>query len=131
MRSLVNRALQMQLALVLLVLVMAAPQARAAGELRGNEQVASVIEQFILSGHADLSSQVDKERLFQIFTFYHDRDFKPIWTRDSGPKTKAKVLLKALKGRATMASTRPNTPSPTSRCASIRPTRRNWPSSTC
>lgn len=97
MRNLVNRALQMQLALVLLMLVMAAPQARAQGELRGNEQVASVIEQFITSGHADLSSQVDKERLFQIFTFYHDRDFKPIWTRDSGPKTKAKVLLQALK----------------------------------
>jgi L,D-transpeptidase YcbB len=97
MRSLVNRALQMQLVLVLLLLVMAAPQARAAGELRGNEQVASVIEQFITSGHANLSSQVDKERLFQIFTFYHDRDFKPIWTRDSGPKTKAKVLLQALK----------------------------------
>jgi L,D-transpeptidase YcbB len=77
---------------------MAAPQARAQGELRGNEQVASVIEQFILSGHADLSSQVDRERLFQIFTFYHDRDFKPIWTRDSGPKSKAKVLLNALKG---------------------------------
>ena len=49
MRSLVDRALRIQLALVLLVLVMAAPQARAAGELRGNEQVASVIEQFILS----------------------------------------------------------------------------------
>ena len=97
MRSLVNRALQMQLALVLLLLVMAAPQSRAAGELRGNEQVASVIEQFITSGHVDLSSQVDKERLFQIFTFYHDRDFKPIWTRDSGPKSKAKVLLQALK----------------------------------
>jgi L,D-transpeptidase YcbB len=98
MRNLVNRALQIQLALVFLVLVMAAPQARAQGELRGNEQVASVIEQFILSGHADLSSQVDRERLFQIFTFYHDRDFKPIWTRDSGPKSKAKVLLNALKG---------------------------------
>ncbi|HSM19786.1 MAG TPA: hypothetical protein VK844_05400, partial [Hyphomicrobiales bacterium] len=97
MRNLVNRALQMRLALVLLMLVMAAPQVRAAGELRGNEQVASVIEQFITSGHADLSSQVDKERLFQIFTFYQDRDFKPIWTRDSGPKTKAKVLLQALK----------------------------------
>jgi L,D-transpeptidase YcbB len=82
---------------VILALVLAMPQARAAGELRGNEQVASVIEQFITSGHANLSSQVDGERLFQIFTFYHDRDFKPIWTRDSGPKTKARVLLEALK----------------------------------
>jgi L,D-transpeptidase YcbB len=97
MRSLVNWALQLRLALVLVMLAVAVPQARAQGELRGNEQVASVIEQFILSGHANLSNEVDKERLFQIFTFYHDRDFKPIWTRDSGPKTKAKVLLQALK----------------------------------
>jgi L,D-transpeptidase YcbB len=97
MRSLVDWALQLRLALVLVMLAVAVPQARAQGELRGNEQVASVIEQFILSGHANLSNEVDKERLFQIFTFYHDRDFKPIWTRDSGPKTKAKVLLQALK----------------------------------
>jgi hypothetical protein len=82
-----------------------------AGELRGNEQVASVIEQFITSGHANLSSQVDNERLFQIFTFYHDRDFKPIWTRDSGPKTKARCCSRRSRRRATMASTRPNTPS--------------------
>jgi L,D-transpeptidase YcbB len=63
----------------------------------GNEQVASAIEQFITSGHTTLANDVDDERLFQIFTFYHDRDFKPIWTRDSGPKTKARVLLEALK----------------------------------
>jgi murein L,D-transpeptidase YcbB/YkuD len=97
MSTLVLLALRTPLAIVLLALVLALPQARAAGELRGNEQVASVIEQFITSGHANLSSQVDSERLFQIFTFYHDRDYKPIWTRDSGPKTKARVLLKALK----------------------------------
>jgi murein L,D-transpeptidase YcbB/YkuD len=94
MRSLVIQALRAQVAMVLVALVLAMPQARAAG----NEEVASVIEQFITSGHVSLSNQVDNDRLFQIFTFYHDRDFKPIWTRDSGPKTKARVLLEALKG---------------------------------
>ncbi|MFW6077519.1 MAG: L,D-transpeptidase family protein [Hyphomicrobiales bacterium] len=89
--------LQTPLALLAFVLIVVMPQARAEGEIRGNEQVASVIEQFITSGHANLSNEVDKKRLFQIFTFYHDRDFKPIWSRDSGPKTKAKVLLNALK----------------------------------
>lgn len=93
MRKLLNRALGMPVAILLLALVLVMPQARAAG----NEDVASVIEQFITSGHLNLSNQVDNDRLFQIFTFYQDRDFKPIWTRDSGPKTKARLLLEALK----------------------------------
>jgi murein L,D-transpeptidase YcbB/YkuD len=94
MRSLVNWALRVPVAILLLALIFVMPQARAAD----NDSVASVIEQFITSGHLNLSNQVDNERLFQIFTFYQDRDFKPIWTRDSGPKTKARLLLEALKG---------------------------------
>jgi len=93
MPILVNRALRTPVAILILALLFVMPQARAAE----NEDVASVIEQFITSGHASLASQVDNERLFQIFTFYQDRDFKPIWTRDSGPKTKARILLEALK----------------------------------
>jgi L,D-transpeptidase YcbB len=96
-RTVVNWAARSSLAIVIVALAMLGPQARAAGTVYGNEVVASAIEQFITSGHTTLANDVDDERLFQIFTFYQDRDFKPIWTRDSGPKTKARVLLEALK----------------------------------
>lgn len=66
-------------------------------EAAENEQVASAIEQFITSGHATIASETDDERMFQIFTFYEGRDYKPIWTRDTGAKGKARALLKALK----------------------------------
>ncbi len=62
-----------------------------------NEQVASAIEAFITSGQIDLGQERSDERLFQIFTYYQDRNFKPIWTRDSGVKTKGRMLLKALR----------------------------------
>ncbi|MGE0211326.1 MAG: murein L,D-transpeptidase [Parvibaculaceae bacterium] len=62
-----------------------------------NEQVASAIKEFITSGQMTLANQTDDQRLFQIFTFYEGRDYKPIWTRDSGVKAKGKVLLKVLK----------------------------------
>ena len=62
-----------------------------------NASVGDNINEFITSGQTSLGSQSDDERLFQIFTFYQDRSFKPIWTRDNGVKTKAKVLLQALK----------------------------------
>ncbi|NNE22040.1 MAG: L,D-transpeptidase family protein [Rhizobiales bacterium] len=67
--------------------------ARAAG----NESVASAIEAFITSGQINLGKDRTDERLFQMFTYYQDRNFKPIWTRDSGAKTKGRKLLEALK----------------------------------
>ncbi len=78
---------------LLLVVMFVAPSARAAD----NDQVASAIKEFITSGHAELANQVDDERLFQIFTFYEGRDYKPIWTRDGGVKAKGRALLKVLK----------------------------------
>ena len=69
----------------------------AAVKAADNEQVASAIEQFITSGHATIASETDDERMFQIFTFYEGRDYKPIWTRDAGAKGKARALLQALK----------------------------------
>jgi len=61
-----------------------------------NESTGDAIKAFIVSGQTDLGNQTD-EKLFQIFTFYQDRSFKPIWTRDNGVKTKARVLLDELK----------------------------------
>lgn len=66
----------------------------------GNESTAGAIEEFITSGQGSLAGQVDDERLFQIFTFYEGRNFKPIWTRDNGVKSKARVLLEALENAA-------------------------------
>jgi murein L,D-transpeptidase YcbB/YkuD len=77
---------------VLLLVVFHAPL-RAAN----NESVASAIEAFITSGHIDLGGERSDERMFQIFTYYQDRSFKPIWTRDSGVKTKGRKLLEALR----------------------------------
>jgi murein L,D-transpeptidase YcbB/YkuD len=65
-----------------------------------NEAVAATIESFITSGSAVLADETDDQRLADIYLYYADRDFKPIWTRDSGSKTKAKVLLKVLKAAA-------------------------------
>ena len=61
-----------------------------------NESVGENIRQYVTSGHLNLGNEIEEQRLFQIFTFYEDRDFKPVWTRDSGVKGKGKALLKAL-----------------------------------
>lgn len=61
-----------------------------------NVSVGDTIQQFVTSGAINLDKSIESERLFQIFTFYEDRNFKPVWTRDSGVKSKGKALLKAL-----------------------------------
>ncbi len=80
-------------AAVMLFCIVLAPPLHATN----NESVGDAIKAFITSGQAQLGNQSDDEKLFQIFTFYQDRSFKPIWTRDNGAKTKAKVLLDYLK----------------------------------
>ncbi len=63
----------------------------------GNEQVGNTIREFFDEGLLEIGSQKDDQRLSQIYTFYESRNFKPMWTRDSGIKFKAKDLLAALK----------------------------------
>jgi len=63
----------------------------------GNEQVAQTIQEFFDSGLLTAGTQDNDERLMELYNFYQSRNFKPIWTRDSGPKFKAKALLAALK----------------------------------
>ena len=87
------RMLYAAIALVLLTAALLPGRVMAAN----NEDVASAIEAFITSGQINLGSERDDERLFQIFTYYHDRNFKPIWTRDSGVKTKGRMLLRVLR----------------------------------
>ena len=58
-----------------------------------NVAVGQQIEQIILNGESNVGSIEDDERLIQVFTYYADRSFKPIWVRDDGLKGKGKVLL--------------------------------------
>lgn len=61
-----------------------------------NLSVGDNIKQFVTSGQLNLGKNLEEQQLFQIFTFYEDRNFKPVWTRDNGVKGKGKALLKAL-----------------------------------
>jgi murein L,D-transpeptidase YcbB/YkuD len=49
------------------------------------------------SGKADTGSEAANAVLPSVREIYEIRDFKPIWVRDAGPKTKAKALLDELK----------------------------------
>ena len=55
------------------------------------------IETIIKNGESNIGSERDDERLVQVYTFYFDRKFKPVWTRDGGAKSKARELLEILK----------------------------------
>jgi len=63
----------------------------------GNEKVAHEIEVIIKNGESNIGSERDDQRLVQVYTFYFDRDFKPVWTRDAGAKSKARELLAIMK----------------------------------
>jgi len=63
----------------------------------GNEKVAHEIEAIIKNGESNIGSERDDQRLVQVYTFYFDRSFKPVWTRDAGAKSKARELLAIMK----------------------------------
>jgi murein L,D-transpeptidase YcbB/YkuD len=75
--------------LLLATTVFSTLPARAAG----NEIVGKTIETIIINGESNIGSLDDDDRLIQVFTYYSDRSFKPIWVRDDGMKAKGKVLL--------------------------------------
>ncbi|MEO1161304.1 MAG: hypothetical protein AAFW74_12770, partial [Pseudomonadota bacterium] len=62
----------------------------------GNEVVGKTIESIIINGESNIGSLDDDDRLIQVFTYYSDRSFKPIWVRDNGMKTKGRMLLQFL-----------------------------------
>src|SRR5262245_33236422 len=63
----------------------------------GNEKVAHEIEAIMKNGESNIGSERDDQRLVQVYTFYFDRSFKPVWTRDAGAKSKARELLAIMK----------------------------------
>ena len=86
-----------QVLCVALALMFFAVSGTGPGLAGKNGAVGDAIEAFITSGTTTLGKSKSDKELFQIFTFYQDRNFKPIWTRDNGAKGKARALLRALK----------------------------------
>ncbi len=82
--------------LVALVLFTSTALARLPAHAAGNEVVGKTIESIIINGESNIGSLDDDDRLIQVFTYYSDRSFKPIWVRDNGMKSKGKVLLNFL-----------------------------------
>jgi len=82
--------------LVTLMLLTSITLARLPAYAMGNEVVGKTIESIIINGESNIGSLDDDDRLIQVFTYYSDRSFKPIWVRDDGMKSKGKVLLKFL-----------------------------------
>ena len=59
-----------------------------------NDRVAAELRNIIDSGEPVLGTESNDERIIEVFVFYaSDRDYKPIWVRDSGPKSKAKEVV--------------------------------------
>ncbi|MEP9390258.1 peptidoglycan-binding protein [Mesorhizobium sp. KR9-304] len=62
-----------------------------------NAVVAESLRAMFQSGTADTGSEAANAALPSVREIYEIRDFKPIWVRDNGPKTKARALLAELK----------------------------------
>jgi len=82
--------------LVTLMLLTSVALDRMPAHAVGNEVVGKTIESIIINGESNIGSLDDDDRLIQVFTYYSDRSFKPIWVRDDGIKSKGKVLLNFL-----------------------------------
>jgi len=61
-----------------------------------NEAVGAELRAIVEGGQETLGTDGEDERLIQVLVYYESRDFKPIWVRDNGPKSKGKGLLKIL-----------------------------------
>src|SRR5690242_16791653 len=56
-----------------------------------NDQVAAELHKIIDSGEPVIGDQTNDDRIVEVYVFYAaDRNYKPLWVRDNGPKTKAK-----------------------------------------
>jgi len=78
---------------ILAILLLSAAPLRAAG----NEAVAAALQALFQSGKADTGSEAANAEIDKVRGVYDIRAYKPIWTRDNGPKFKARALLAELK----------------------------------
>jgi murein L,D-transpeptidase YcbB/YkuD len=59
-----------------------------------NDKVAAELKAIIEAGEPAIGNEDSDERVVEVYIFYgNDRDFKPIWVRDTGPKAKAREVL--------------------------------------
>ena len=79
--------------MVLAFLLLSATPLRAAD----NEAVAAALQALFQSGKVDTGSAAANAEMDKVRAVYDIRAYKPIWTRDNGPKFKAKALLAELK----------------------------------
>jgi murein L,D-transpeptidase YcbB/YkuD len=80
-------------AMALVLMVMASLSAHAAN----NEAVGAALKKLIQEPSVKTGSAFADANFADIKAFYGTRSFKPVWSRDSGPKGKAKALLGELK----------------------------------
>jgi murein L,D-transpeptidase YcbB/YkuD len=81
-------------AVLVAVLLMLAPLTSAASA--NNEAVAFALRAIIEEG-TNPKVVGDSEKLFDVYTYYQERDFKPLWVRDNGPKAKGRDFLDILR----------------------------------
>ena len=83
-----------------------------------NEKVAAELRTIIDNGEPAIGNEDNDERIVEVYVFYAaDRDYKPLWVRDSGPKAKSREVLAVFKAEAKWASIRAITVLPKSRTA--------------
>ena len=83
---------------VVILLFLSAPAIAA-----DNEQVAAELRKIIDSGESVMGDQQSDDRIVEVYVFYAaDRDYKPLWVRDAGPKSKARDLLKVFQDAGKM-----------------------------
>ncbi len=76
------------------IFMLGAPHINAAD----NDKVAAELKTIIDSGEPSIGNEDNDERIIEVYVFYAaDRDYKPIWVRDTGPKAKAKEALAVFK----------------------------------
>jgi len=68
-----------------------------------NEKVAAELRAIIDSGEPAIGNEDSDERIVEVYVFYAaDRNFKPLWVRDSGPKAKSREVLAVFKAAGEM-----------------------------
>lgn len=89
--------------LFLVVCLLAATGWTAFSATTGNEKVAAEIKAIIGSGEVAVGNEDSDERVMEVYVFYAaDRHFKPLWVRDSGPKSKAREALAVFRAAGEM-----------------------------
>ena len=68
-----------------------------------NEKVAAELRAIIDSGEPAIGNEDSDERIVEVYVFYAaDRNYKPLWVRDSGPKSKSREVLAVFKAAGEM-----------------------------